>query len=204
MQNIKNIIFDLGGIFIDIHFNKTEEAFLQLGVRNFHELYNQHHASHLFELLETGKINADEFCRSFCETAKIKLSNRQVTEAWNAMLGDFPPEKLEWLQGIKHRYNIFLFSNTNKIHYDAFTEIYRKQTGMKSFDTYFIKAYYSHTLGFRKPYPGSFLMIMDEQHLLPGETLFIDDTLKNIEGAKQAGLQTIHLSPPAAVTGLNL
>jgi putative hydrolase of the HAD superfamily len=120
------------------------------------------------------------------------------------MLLDFPKERLQWLQSIKNKYKIFLFSNTNEIHYNAFLKIFGLATGQPSFDDYFIKAYYSHTLGLRKPYEASFLKILEEQHLIAEETLFIDDTLKNIEGAKLAGLHTIHLLPPANVTQLGL
>lgn len=204
MQPIKNIIFDLGGIFLDIDFARTERAFKELGVTNFSALYTQHHSSDLFELLETGKITPEEFHDSFVKETGVPLSYEQVRDAWNALLGNFPQERLEWLETIRDRYKIFLFSNTNKIHYDAFSESFTEQTGIDDFNRYFIKAYYSHELGLRKPYPASFLYIMEEQGLEPAETLFIDDTLKNIEGAKTAGLQTLHLVPPSTLLDLDL
>ena len=74
----------------------------------------------------------------------------------------------------------------------------------KDFNSYFIKAYYSQTLGLRKPYTNSFEKIIEEQALNPSETLFIDDTLKNIEGAQKVGLQTVHLVAPLTVTQLGL
>ncbi len=204
MQPIMNIIFDLGGIFIDIDYPKTEKAFKNLGIENFTQLYNQHHASDLFELLETGKIKPSDFYNAFRKTANCKAGDKEIKEAWNALLGQFSKEKLDWLKEIKQRYKIYLFSNTNKIHYDAFINIYYEQTGFRNFDEYFIKAYYSHNLGYRKPYAEAFLKILEEQNLMAAETLFIDDTLKNIEGARQAGLQTIHLVPPQTVLDLKL
>jgi len=202
MREIKNIIFDLGGIFLNIDFSKTEKAFADLGVQ-FNDFYSQHHASELFELLETGKISPEEFHDSFVEETGLHLSYEELKNAWTALLVDFPIERLQWLQEIGKRYKIFLFSNTNKIHYDVFTEMFHEQTGFKDFNKLFVKTYYSHEMGLRKPYPESYLYILNEQQLRPEETLFIDDTLK-IEGAKQVGLQTIHLVYPETVLDLKL
>jgi putative hydrolase of the HAD superfamily len=204
MQNIKNIIFDFGNIFINIHFSKTQEAFKNLGVRNYDQLFSQHHASSLFEDLEIGKISPNEFYEGFRFLTETSLSNEQIRDAWNAMLGDYSLEKLNWLDTVKNRYNLFLFSNTNKIHYDFFIPEYARLTGGKNLNDHFIKAYYSHELGLRKPYPESYRAILNEQNLQAAETVFIDDTIGNIEGAKAAGLQTIHLPPPQSVMDLGL
>ena len=204
METIKNIIFDLGGLFIEINYHKTEKAFVDLGVVNFHDLYTQHHASPIFELLETGKLEPKEFYNEFRKIAEIDLSDEQIRGAWNAMLGNFFPDSLKWLDEIKSKYNIFLYSNTNKIHYDAFIEIYYNQTGKRDFDDYFIHAYYSHDLGLRKPYKEGFERILQLQNLKAAESLFIDDTLKNLEGARQAGMQTLHLPAPKTVLDIVL
>ena len=203
MQNIRNIIFDLGGIFLNIDFKRTEKAFSALGVE-FNNFYSQHHASELFELLETGKISPEEFHNAFVEETGLHLSYEQLKYAWTALLLDFPVERIKWLQEIGKRYKTFLFSNTNKIHHDVFAEMFREKTGFEDFNKLFVKAYYSHEMGLRKPYPESYLYILNEQQLKPQETLFIDDTLKNIEGAEQVGLQTLHLVPPKTVLDLTL
>src|SRR6478672_7618075 len=128
MKQIKNIIFDLGGIFLNIDFSKTEKAFRDIGVTQFNNLYTQHHASDIFELLETGKISPEEFHHAFVYETGIDLSYEELKSAWTALLLDFPIERLHWLKEIGTRYNIFLLSNTNKIHYDVFTERFYKQT----------------------------------------------------------------------------
>ncbi len=204
MQPIKNIIFDLGGIFLDIHYQLTKNAFINLGIKNFDDLFTQHHANDLFEDLETGKISEATFYDLFRKEANINLSNEEIKTAWNALLGGFPLERLDWLEKIKDKYNIYLFSNTNQIHYDAFMKIYEQETGEIDFNKHFIKAYYSQNIGLRKPYPESFLHIINEQNLVPAQTLFIDDTIKNIEGAKAVGLQTIHLIAPQTLLDLDL
>lgn len=204
MQPIKNIIFDLGGIFMNLDFKLTERAFVELGITQFSAMYSQHHSNDLFEQLETGKITAGEFYEVFRKESKSQLTNEQIKSAWNALLLDFPAERLEWLDVIRHKYKVYLFSNTNIIHYDAFMEILSNNNGCTYFNTYFLKAYYSHQLGLRKPYRESYQKILEEQGLLAAETLFIDDTAKNIEGAQNAGLQTIHLVAPMTVLDLSL
>lgn len=203
MRNIRNVIFDLGGIFIQLDFSKTDQAFKDLGLANFQDFFSQHYSSPLFVHLEIGKINKKEFYNAFRQITGINASNAEIENAWNAMLLNFPAKRLIWLKEISQRYNVYLFSNTNIIHYHAFQNIFRQNTGKQNFDEYFIKTYYSHDLGMRKPDPAAFKQILINEKLDPGETLFIDDTPKNIEGAKQAGLHTILLLPPKTVCDLN-
>lgn len=204
MTTIKNIIFDLGGIFLTLDYQKTENAFTELGIKNFNDLFTQHHVSPLFYELEVGIITPHQFYDEFRTLSKINLTNQEIENAWNAMLLSFPVERLLWLENIRNKYNIYLFSNTNQIHYDCFMKIYKQQTGNIDFNNYFIKAYYSHELALRKPDAEAFEFILKEQNLHPYETLFIDDTFKNIEGAKHIGLRTIHLMQPKTVLDLNL
>lgn len=204
MQNIRNIIFDLGGVLLEIDFALTGKAFEKLGVHDFLSLYNQYHADTFFSDFEKGKVPDEAFfnhIRQICDCHH--LSNEQIRDAWNALLIRFPEERVEWLFKIAKKYRIFLFSNTNSIHYQWFVAAFEKQTG-KAFNDCFIKAYYSHEMGLRKPDAASYRFILDEQHLLPNETLFIDDTEKNVIAARALGLSAIHLVKPQTVLDLNL
>lgn len=189
---------------MNLDFGLTERAFIDLGVTAFPGMFNQHHSNDLFEKLETGKISDQEFYEAFRRESGIALTDEQIRRAWNALMLDFPQERLDWLDRIRDKYRIYLFSNTNSIHYDAFTEILARENHCTDFDSYFIKAYYSHTLGLRKPYVESYQQILSEQQLDPAETLFIDDTAKNLVGASQAGLKTLHLVAPQTVLDLGL
>jgi putative hydrolase of the HAD superfamily len=195
MSKIKNIIFDLGGVFLQVDYQKTENAFVDLGITNFAEFYKQDYVSTLFEDLEVGNISSVEFYDGLREITQSSLSNKQIENAWNAMIGIFWADRLTWLEEISKQYNVFLFSNTNQIHYDFLLEIYHQFYPSKNLTSYFIKDYFSHILKMRKPYPASYLHILQQENLLASETLFIDDTLKNIEGAQQAGLLVLHLLP---------
>ena len=155
-----------------------------------------------------GAIEPEAFYEALREATGLTLTNSQIEIAWNAMLLDFPAERLNWLSQIKNKYNIYLFSNTNAIHYNAFINIYRQvapQLGLNTqFEHFFKTAYYSHTLGQRKPEVAAFEAVIRDANLDPAQTLFIDDTLLNIEGAKKAGLQTLFLSGGLTVLDLGL
>jgi putative hydrolase of the HAD superfamily len=204
MQKIKNIIFDLGGVFLDIDFKQAALAFAELGVDNFSEYYTLHILSPLFEKLETGAITPEDFYDEFRKLVKLPLSNDEIMNAWNALLLGFPPERIQWLEDISKRYNIYLLSNTNEIHYNAFTNMFREKIENKNLDKLFIKTYYSHKMGLRKPSKEIFETVLKAENLNAAETIFIDDSLANIEAAKLAGLQTIHLLSPKTVLELDL
>ncbi|MBL7760085.1 MAG: HAD family phosphatase [Sediminibacterium sp.] len=204
MEPVKNIIFDLGGIFLNIDYQLTSKAFKRLGVHQFDEMFTQQYSNDLFELLETGRLSPQDFYNAFRKEAGLELTDDQIRDAWNALLLDFPAERIQWLESIRNKYNIYLFSNTNQIHYDQFMADFTRAYPGKDFNGYFIHAYYSQTLGLRKPYMASFQQILKEQGLDPAETLFIDDTFKNIQGAQQVGLRTIHLEAPKTVLDLDL
>lgn len=202
MKNVKNIIFDLGGIFLNLNYQLTRNLFIEYGVIDFDDFYTQSHANKLFEDLETGKITPIEFYDSFRKETKTQLSNEQIETAWNAMLVSFSKERIDWLKEIQKRYNTFLFSNTNQIHYEAIFNLYKRDVGNDDFNAHFIKPYYSHQMGLRKPYEDAYLHILEEQNLIAAETVFVDDTYKNIVGANAVGLQTIFLEAPRTVLDL--
>src|SRR3954470_23450788 len=126
MQTLKNIIFDLGGVLLNIDFKETEMAFAALGIGNFNAYYTLQSATPLFENLETGKITPEAFYEAFRTLVKTSLTDEQIRQAWNALLLGFPPERITWLKEIAKRYNIYLLSNTNAIHYEAIAKKYRE------------------------------------------------------------------------------
>ncbi len=204
MQNIKNIIFDLGGVILNIDFKQTELAFAKLGVGNFNAHYTLQTSTPLFHDLETGAIAPEFFYDKLRELLQLPLSNEQIKNAWNALLLNFPKERIEWLKQIKTKYKIYLLSNTNQIHYDAFIQLYNQQINDGNFNDLFIKAYYSHEIKLRKPSKESFEFVLKQENLIAAETAFIDDLLPNIEAAKQVGLQTIYLPTPKTILELDL
>ena len=204
MQNIKAIIFDFGGVILDIDYNKTSKAFKDLGVKNFEEMYSQKNANPLFHDLEEGKINEAAFYNAFRTSTNLKLTDQQINKAWNAMLLGYRTEALYTLEAIRQKYKLFLLSNTNSIHHTEFNKIYQDQIQHGALDDYFDKAYYSHEIGYRKPYKEAYEYVLKENKLSPSETLFIDDSIQNIDAAKNLGLQTIFLKDGMGIEDFDL
>ncbi|MCS6833926.1 MAG: HAD-IA family hydrolase, partial [Flammeovirgaceae bacterium] len=133
--------------------------------------------------------------KSFLE---LSIEDHVLDEAWNAMLLDIPAERLQLLGELQKKKKIFLLSNTNAIHKEAFDKKLQ-QHGYSTLDVFFEKAYYSHLVGDRKPNASIFERVLQENQLNPQTTLFIDDTYQHIAGAKSVGLQTIHLQAPKTI-----
>jgi len=204
MQNIKNVIFDLGGVILNIDLKKTAKAFTGLGHESFENLFNIGHAAGFFKEYECGLIDDAGFVNAIKDRFQQKVSDEQVIAAWNALLLDFPPSRIDFLKSISSRYRLFLFSNTNALHREAFNIIYKNTFKNGHLDDLFERSYYSHIFKMRKPDPASYQYIMNENGLIPAETLFIDDALVNIEGAQKCGIQTVHLVAPMTIEDIGL
>jgi HAD superfamily hydrolase (TIGR01509 family) len=202
MSEIKNIIFDLGGVIMNIDFKLTEKAFADLGF-DFAKHMTQFHITPFFEDYETGTINNTEFVKGIQQIAGAPLSEKEIIQAWNALLLDFPLERIELLEKLKKKYRIFLLSNTNALHYEAFQQTFYSLTG-KRLEDIFEKTYYSHTANLRKPDIAIYKLVLDENKLKAEQTLFIDDTASNFGPAQQAGIQTFHLKKPMQITEIPL
>lgn len=203
MQKIQNIIFDLGGVLLNIDFHLSEKAFEQLGVENFNAFFNQFHSNELFKKLETG-MDVDLFYDEFRLATRTTLSNDQIKDAWNALLLNFREESIKTLPGLRKKYKLYVLSNTNEIHLQEFQKRFTVEMQLSSLDDLFDAAYYSHCIGFRKPNADAFQFVLEKHGLIPEETLFIDDSINNIETAQQLGLQTIHLLPQMKIEALDL
>ncbi len=193
MSSIKNIVFDLGGVLIDIDVSKTNDAFKVLGIDQFQQYYSLTVASPLFEALETGAIEPEAFYDSLRSITNTTIEDIKLQEAWNALLLNWRKESVLHLQTLAKDFKLYLFSNTNIIHHNAFMSYFTAQTGLASFDDLFTSLWYSFDKKVRKPYLSSFELLLQTEQLLPEETIFIDDTIINIEGAKKAGMLTHHL-----------
>jgi putative hydrolase of the HAD superfamily len=204
MQKTEAIIFDLGGVILDIDYNLTRSAFEKLGVRNFHEMYSQSSADQLFRNLETGKISEENFCNEINKCTGLQLSPAEIVRAWCAMLLNFREESLAFLDELKSKYKLFLLSNTNHIHIPVFNKIYNSRKREKPFNGFFEKAYYSCEIGLRKPDAACYDWVLKEEKLVPAKTIFVDDSVQNIDAAKLAGMQTILLETGKTIEDLDL
>ena len=195
MENIKHIIFDLGGVLINIDYYRTAEAFKALGVLDFDDRYSQAAQTELFSDFETGKISEAEFVTALQVWTGPNISHQQILDAWNAMLLDFPLRRLQVLQQLQLHYDIVLLSNTNETHERAFNKALKEVCGFDNLGVFFDKVFYSHRIGMRKPHAATFQHVLDYTGFNPAQTLFLDDSFQHIEGARSVGLQTIWMEP---------
>lgn len=198
---IKNIIFDFGGVLYDIRYQNVPEAFDRCGLPHFEEIYSKKHQNEVMDLFEEGLISIAEF-RNYIHSLCPTLTDQQIDDSWNAILIGFPEKHEVFLRNISQRYNLFLFSNTNQLNYERFRADMLAQFGYDIFDRYFKKYYFSQLMHIRKPKPEGFQRIIDENNLVPAETLFIDDSPQHLVGAAACGLQTIHLKDGVDVAEL--
>jgi glucose-1-phosphatase len=194
IKGIKHIIFDLGGVLLNLDYSLTEKAFINAGVKNFGELYSQLAQGDIFDRWETGKMSRAEFISAMQQASSTPLTEAQILDAWNAMLLDFPVRRLQILQQLRNYYDLFLLSNTNEIHEETFNNTLMRQHGIPNIGVFFDKVYMSHRVGLRKPMPEIFERVLEDNGLKASETLFIEDSPQHIETAKKLGIQTIFIT----------
>lgn len=193
ITGVKHIIFDLGGVLLNIDYQLTEQAFIDAGITNFGQLYSQLAQTDLFNRLETGKIDRQTFFNDLRAISGVSLDDATIVKCWNAMLLDFPLRRLQILQQLRLYHDLVLLSNTNEIHEQAFNKILIDANGIPSIGVFFDRVYLSHRVGMRKPDVEIFSRVVEECGFKPEHTLFIDDSPQHIAGAKQLGIQTIYL-----------
>ena len=191
---IKQVLFDLGGVILNLDIPRTERAFAQLvGDEGLHQrLYRDLVVEKVFEHFETNTIDEQTFLHTLQSRHPHRPSFEALREAWSAMLLDFPGERLTLLEELRQAgYGIYLLSNINSIHLDGVQARIQAQHG-RDLDGYFDQAFYSHLIGRRKPYAETYRYVLEQAGIQAAETLFIDDVAENILGAQQVGLKAWH------------
>lgn len=190
MEEIKNLIIDLGGVIINLARNRCIEAFESLGIPDIRDrVVNDYHHKDLFMQVELGTITPEEFRDGIRKLACQPLTDNQIDRAWIAMLEDVPAYKLDLLLTLRKRYNTFLLSNTNQIHWEWASRIFFTYKGYMASD-FFNKIYLSYQLHMLKPDADIFEYVLNDAAISPTETLFIDDALPNCRTAESLGFTT--------------
>ncbi|WP_299248306.1 HAD family phosphatase [uncultured Aquimarina sp.] len=185
---IKTIIFDFGDVFINLDKPATLKELSKLGISSLTK-----ELEHINESYETGNITTVEFI-NYYKKLLPNSTERQLIDAWNAILKDFPKHRLEFIQKLatEKNYKLILLSNTNELHIDWIKEHVSFYYEFKScFDTFYL----SHEINIRKPNLDIFQFVINNHQLNPSETLFIDDTFDNTNAAKQLGINIWNNNP---------
>jgi putative hydrolase of the HAD superfamily len=191
--SIHTLILDLGGVLIDVDYRATARHFEGLGVAGFDRLYSKAKQTDLFDRFETGALSPQGFRDEVRVLLGAALSDAEIDAGWNAMLGTIPPQRIALVRALKQRYQLLLLSNTNAIHVPAFEAIIARDLGITDFKGLFHGAYYSCALGMRKPDAAIYRHVLALHGADPARTLFIDDSIQHVIGARAAGLRAEHL-----------
>ncbi|MBQ1605807.1 MAG: HAD family phosphatase [Bacteroidales bacterium] len=195
MENIRNLIFDLGNVILNIDTKLSEIAFAKYGMNDFEKLYTLASQNELFDRLEVGNITENEFYDEFRRVTGCKLDNKTLEQCWDALIMDFPSARIEMLKRLKNegKYRTFILSNTNIIHYRFYTALLKRTRGVDGLESLVEHAYFSHEIGLKKPNRDIFDYVVEHSHIKPEESIFIDDNEANIKAANALGFNTIFL-----------
>ena len=201
-STIKNLIFDLGGVILDLHFGRTYEAFARAGHRSVEEIRAMMDKSPFFNEYEKGLLTDHEFREAIRRMLQTNLSDEEIDASWIALLGRIPLERLQLVKGLRSKFNVFLLSNTNSIHLRHIDKIVKTVSGEPALHSFFDEAYYSHVLKMRKPEIEIYEHVLKQHQLDPALTLFLDDNLANLQGAEKTGIKTFQVEHPDKMMAL--
>ena len=190
-KNIKNIVFDLGGVLVDLDFKAAINGLQKAGFANVKEQLQTLHQGGIFQKFELGEMSADEFRTAIRENSTVELTDEEVDKLWNAMLLEIPREKLELILDLRGKYMVYLLSNTNSIHWDYVCKNAFNYRGFRVKD-YFEETFLSYEMHLAKPDKAIFEKVLQDANLLPEETLFIDDSEANCKAAEEVGIHAHH------------
>jgi putative hydrolase of the HAD superfamily len=190
--NFKNILFDLGGVILDINVQATLQGFYELGFPATLMEYPNSMKTDVFFRYQTGKLNTVQFRNEIRKMAGIDMTDQAFDNAWNATLVRIPRERTELLKKLSGHYDLFLLSNTSELHVKVFEKMYLDTAG-ESMHRVFKKIYYSHEIGWHKPDFEAWEYVIRDAGINPEETLFLDDDIHNIKASQELGFQAIHI-----------
>jgi glucose-1-phosphatase len=204
MNSIKNILFDFGGVLIDLDYQKTYDALSELLCEEFHPNTLEEGLKQKLLDFETGKISAESFLWNIQKKGQPNQINPlEIINAWNSMLLGWKIGQFQILYQLRNHYNLYLLSNTNEIHIDHVHMQLKQKYGIHNFENeFFDKVYYSYLLGMRKPDSDIFQHVIEDAGISAEETLFIDDLAENIDSAKKLGFQVLHHKQNAPIDHL--
>ena len=191
MNNISAIIFDLGGVILNLDMSRTMKAMSRIMGIDSTDYFSVAPFDDIFYGYEKGTLSTSQFVDALYEKAVVKVSRNDIIDAWNALLVDIPEARVQTLEALSKNYRLFLLSNTSELHADYFEKIV---PGNRNFHDLFEKVYYSHIIGYRKPDNRAYNIVLQENSLDASSTLFVDDRDENIEAAKKLGLKTLHIT----------
>lgn len=196
---IELIIFDLGNVVFRIDTSRIATRWAALSNHDVASLEARFPFDEVYEAFERGEVSADQFYNHVCASLPVKLSFEHFVEGWCGIFDDVFEDVRTLLPALKERAKLVALTNSNELH----TRVWR--TKYSDVLAIFDKVFVSSEIGFRKPEARAFEHVLRECGVANGAALFLDDSLKNIRGARELGIRSIHAETPAqAVEALSI
>ncbi len=189
MNKIKNLIFDFGGVIVDINRENAVKAFESIGVTQANSLLDKYHQRGIFLEVEDGRMNAEQFCNELGRMCNKSISFEEAQKGWLGFMTAIPPQRLALLEELRKNFHVYILSNTNPF-IMAWARSERFTPEGKSLDNYADKIYTSFEVGFVKPQKEFFEFALKDIGTSPDECIFVDDGESNIQTAKELGFHT--------------
>jgi putative hydrolase of the HAD superfamily len=193
LQKIKTIIFDLGGVIINLYVEKTIAAFARLSGYTEKELEEVYLSADFFKHYEKGLVSDEAFRKSLSAEFNTEATEDEIDSAWNAMLGDIPSDRIESIKSVMQNYKCIVLSNTNAIHERAFHKILSESFPYSHLKDLFHEVYFSHELNQRKPDKEIYQKVLSQSQTVASKALFLDDSQLNLDAASKLGIHTLHI-----------
>ena len=190
MQTIQTLIFDLGGVIINL---KTEQEWLEEDLLpNFQpEKFQSLQQKQYFQQFETGNVSVPDFKQQLKEIAVNKnITEEEVVHHWNGILKEIPKHRVDVLKQLSKKYKLILLSNTNHIHMDFIRNYMVAEFGKNILQENFHTCYYSQEIGLRKPHKEIYEFVLQQQGITASESLFLDDKPENLSEPEKLGIHT--------------
>ncbi len=190
MSNITTIIFDFGGVLINLDINLCIRNFEKLGVENPEQYIGSYGQAGFFLQWEKGEIDLMEFRNKVREISSGNPTDEEIDAAWCSFLLDVPEHRIKLLLELKKKYRLLLLSNSNPLHIEVNAKKEFGKYGLDICDV-FDKCFISYEMGVTKPDPAIFNRLLSEAGVSAEECLFLDDGQKNIDVAKKLGINSL-------------
>lgn len=192
---MKAILFDLGGVLIDLEPSRVFEHWARVASVTSPSLAARWEIDEAYKSHEEGRLEFVEFTQHLGKQLGISIPQNDWQMGWNALLGQPFPQLLSRLAELSQRIPLFCYSNTNQTHWASL----EARTNHRQLVSFFKKIYLSFAIGRRKPDVESYQWVADDMGYQPADITFLDDNVANIDGAERAGFRTQHVTEPEVV-----
>lgn len=198
-KNIKNLIFDLGGVIIDIRRQNCIDALRKLGMPDADQFLGDSIQKGPFLSLEDGSITAAQFRDELRARISRPVTDDDIDHAFGKFLVEIPVDRLRMLESLHHRYRLYILSNTNPIMWNSGIRQLFEADGHNR-EYYFDGEVASFKARCVKPHKEIFQYAIDHLGINPAESLFFDDSIDNVNASREIGFNAVHVPHGTDIT----